>query len=175
MVWKTTIGAFLAAAMALGSQGWAGEAIAVRAVRPVEQGERLIDLFRGSHPHPAAALAAWKQATGGRVSLGKPLEAAIAALNPGMIHELKSLDGSDFLIGFAPETRWRAIFPHDDGSLAALGVALALTDGAREEPLGSVPVLRLGPPGAPLSASRPGRLALASTRDGLRPRPRRAL
>jgi len=169
------VGWFLALAATLaapGPQGRAGEAIAVRLVRPEVQGERFIALFRGSRAaNPSAALAAWKHATGGRASLGKPLEAAIAALNPAMVREWKSLDGADLRIDFAPGngTRlWRAVLPNDDGSLAALGTALALTDGAADEPIGGITVLRLGPPGAPVSASRPGRLALASTRDGLR-------
>ncbi len=145
------------------------EAISIRLIRPDEQGRRLIGLFQGSPaPHPAAALAAWKHATKGKISLGKATEAAIAAINPAMVDESKVLDGAEVEIGFGPDVFWRAVLPHDDGSLAALGVALALTDGKREESLGDNQVLRLGPPGAPLAASRPGRLMLASTRDGLR-------
>lgn len=147
-------------------------ALTVRLVRPQEQGERLIDLFRGARaPNPAAALAAWKHATGGRGSLGKPLEAAVAALNPAMVREFRGLDGAEFALGFAPTTgsaRWRATVPNDDDSFAALASALALTDGAVEEPFGSAPVLRVGPAGAPLAAVRDGRLALGSTREELR-------
>ncbi len=167
-------GAWLTAVVLFGTTGkvtLAGEAVSVRVVRPEEQGERLMGLFRGTRaPNPAAALSAWKQATGGRESLGKPLEAAIAALNPPMIRELRNLDRAGLIVGFDEKTgrvRWRAVVPNDDGSLAALGSALALTDGAIEEPLGEVAVLRLGPPGSSLAANRPGRLALASTRDGL--------
>src|SRR5262245_37413601 len=55
--------------------GRGGVLLTVRLVRPEDQGGRLIGLFRGSRaPDPAAALAAWKHATGGRGSLGKPLE-----------------------------------------------------------------------------------------------------
>ena len=53
-------------------------------------------------------------------------------------------------------------------SFAALTTALALTDGASEKPIGGSTVLRLGPPGSTLAVSRPDRLVLASTRDGLR-------
>jgi hypothetical protein len=147
-------------------------ALTVRGVRPEEQGERLLGLFRGARaPDPAAALAAWKHATAGRASLGKPLEAAIAVLNRPMLTELRNLHGARLDLGFEAGTgrvRWRAVVPGDDGSIAALASALALTDGACEEPIGEVAVLRLGPPGAAVAAQRPGRLALASARDGLR-------
>src|SRR4051794_18324423 len=80
------LSAVLVAAVCLGPASIraaeAPAALTVRAVRPDEQGTRLIDLFRGARaPHPAAALAAWKHAQGGKAGLGKPLEAAIAALN----------------------------------------------------------------------------------------------
>ena len=178
-----TIGTFLAGALALEllgtPRGRAGEAVAVavavRAVRPDVQGERLIGLFRGSRAaSPAAALAAWKHATGGRFSLGKPLEAALAALNPPMARELKILDGAELLVGFAPggPTRWQAVVPNDDGSLAAMATALALTDGAREDPLGGVPVLPARPArrGARREPTRTARTGLDPRRSPARPR-----
>ena len=149
-----------------------GIALSVRLVRPDEQGERLIGLCRGSRAaNPAAALAAWKQATGGRGTLGKPLEAAVAMLNPAMIREFRGLDGAEFLLGRDPDAggaRWRAAVPRDDGSFAALATALALTDGGVEVPLGAAQVFRVGPPGSALASVREGRLALGSTREELR-------
>jgi hypothetical protein len=146
-------------------------AVVVRAVRPDEQGERVLALFRGTRAaHPAAALAAWKHARGGRDGLGKPLEGLVAAFNPEMVRELKALDSSELTLGFEPGTgrpRWRLLVPNDDGSLAAFTAAWALTEGAADEPLGGVPVLRLGPPGAPVAATDGGSLVLASGREWL--------
>ena len=145
--------------------------LTVRAIRPDDQADRLIALFRGARAaHPAAALAAWKRATGGRQSLGKPLEAAIAALNPEMAGELRAFDQAELRLTVDPATgqaRWQALAPHDDGSLAALTTALALTDGATLEPIGGARVLRLGPPGSAVAVSRPGFLAAATRRDDL--------
>lgn len=147
--------------------------LTVRVIRPDDQADRLIALFRGTRAaHPAAALAAWKHATGGRQSLGKPLEAAIAALNPAMAGELRAFDQAELRLTVDPATgqaRWQALAPHDDGSLAALTTALALTDGATLEPIGAARVLRLGPPGSAVAVSRPGFLAAASRRDDLAP------
>jgi hypothetical protein len=148
------------------------DAVTVRVVRPDEQLERVIGLFRGAKAKdPAAALAGWKHATGGAKSLGKPLEAAIAALNPAMIPELRGLDETRLTFGFDQGTgrlHWRSVVPHDDGSLAALRAALALTDGAADEPIGEVTVLRLGPPGSALSVHRADRAVFASNRVELR-------
>jgi hypothetical protein len=148
------------------------EAMTVRLSRPDCQAERLIALFEGARaPHPAAALAGWKRTEGrhGR-SLGKPLEAAIAAINPEMARELRLLDGAEVGIAFAADGRlvWHAILPRDDGTFAAAGTALALTDGGGDPPLGGVAVDRLGPPGAPLMARTAGALVVAGTRDALR-------
>src|SRR4051794_12160449 len=100
-------GALLAAVGAEGPGAWR-PALTVRLDRPDRQLERLIDRFEGSRaPHPAAALAAWKRATGGRASLGKPLEAAVAALNPAMIRELRTFDGAELVLGFDDEGRRR--------------------------------------------------------------------
>lgn len=176
-MWNRVSGAVLAAALLLvprSNRAGADEpsdappALTVQFSHPETQGDRLIGLFRGARaPHPAAALAAWKHATGGRAGLGKAREAVIAAMNPSMLGELRNLDGAVLSIGFAPETgrvQWRAVLPHDDGSFAAMATALALTDGAVEAPMGTEPVLRLGPPGSALASGR----AWASTREGLR-------
>jgi hypothetical protein len=145
--------------------------LTVRAVHPEVQADRLIALFQGARaPHPAAALAAWKHATGGRQSLGKPLEAAVAALNPAMAGELRLFDRAELRLtvdATSGHIRWQALAPGDDGSLAALTTALALTDGAPLEPLGATPVVRLGPPGSALAATRPGLFAVAASRAEL--------
>ncbi len=154
-------------------------AVAVRLIGPDRQVERIIGLFRGSKaPHPAAALAAWKRASAEPDRLGKPLEALIAAINPRMAGELRSLEGAELAIGFEPETGrpdWRANLPHDEGTIAALGSAMVLSGGEAEPPLAGLAVDRLGPPGSPLMTRSPVGLAIAGTREGLRaalgPRP----
>lgn len=136
-------------------------AVVVHLSRPDEQARRVIALFRNARaPHPAAALAAWKNATG--ESLGKPIEALIAAFNPGMIRELRSLDDAELTLRFGTPPHWRLLLPRDDGSLAAFLPALGLTDGKIEPSIGAATILRLGPPGAPLGALRAGGLVVAS-------------
>jgi hypothetical protein len=139
-------------------------ALVIRLSQPDEQARRVIALFRNARaPHPAAALAGWKYATGG--SLGKPMEALITAFNPGMIRELRSMEDAECVIRFDNATttpRWRLILPRDDGSLAAALPALGLTDGKVEPSIGTTPVLRLGPPGAPLGAFGKGWTVVAS-------------
>lgn len=145
--------------------------LTVRLVRPDQQGERLITLFRGSRaPHPAAALAAWKRANRDRPGLSKSAEAAIAALNPAMVRELRSLDAAEVVLRIDPDdgrAHWRAILPRDDGTFAALATALALTGGGSDLPLDGVPVDRTGPPGSPVMARLAGGLALAGSREEL--------
>ena len=144
------------------------DAVAARAVRPEVFAGRVLDLFRGARfPDPASALAAWKRAGAPRADLGKPLEAAIAAVNPLMAREWRSVDGATFAAG---PGGWRASVPRDDGTLAAFAVALALTDGATgpSDAAPGAPLLRLDRAGRALAANPPGRLAFASTRDGLR-------
>jgi hypothetical protein len=147
-------------------------AITVRLVRPDVQCDRVIALFQGSRArHPAAALAAWKRATAPQGQLGKPLEAAITVFNPQTARELKRLDQARVVFSFDPEAdgalEWYATLPRDDGTLAALATALALTDGGSDAPADGVAVDRLGPPGAPLLARTEERLALAGSRDAL--------
>jgi len=148
-------------------------AVSVRLARPDLQAGAVLDLFRGSRAaSPAAALAAWKHAGRGRDALPKPLEAAIAALNPATAAELRRLDGATLVIGGGPgPLRWRAAFPADDGTLADLIEALALTDGGLDPPLDGRQVLRLGGPGSAVSTRREDRVDLASDRDGLNPAP----
>jgi len=129
-------------------------------------------LFQGTRAaHPAEALAAWKRAVGPRHALGKPWDAAIAAFNPAMAGELRGLDQADLVLWFDPDDgapHWYAALPRDDGTFANLALALALTDGGREPPLGGVAVDRLGPPPSPLVARAPDRFAMADARAALR-------
>lgn len=147
------------------------EALTIRLVHPDRQLERLIALFKGARaPHPAAALAAWKRATRDLQGFAKASEAAIAALNPGMIRELRNFDGGQIGLGLDPENgnlRWYVVAPRDDGALSALTTAMALTDGGPDTPYLDMQVDRLGRPGAPLSLRIPGKLALAGSRDDL--------
>jgi hypothetical protein len=135
---------------------------------------QVLALFRGTRaPHPAAALSAWKRAVGPGASLGKPWEAAIAAFNPGIAAELRTIDQAEMVLTFDPDggaAHWFAGIPHDDGTFASLATALVLTDGGREPPLEGigVPVDRLGPPPWPLAARTADRFALADSRAGLR-------
>lgn len=147
------------------------EALTIRLVHPEQQLERLIALFKGARvPHPAAALAAWKRARREFKGLAKASEAAIAALNPGMIRELRNFDGGQVGLGIDPvhgRLRWYVVAPRDDGALAAFTTAMALTDGGTDAPYRDVPVDRLGRPGAPLSLRVPGKLAIAGAREDL--------
>ncbi len=149
-----------------------GPAVTVRLGAPDRQAEELIGLFRGAKvADPAAALAAWKRASREPDRLGKPLEAAIAAINPRMARELRSLDGAEVAFwpsAEGPRFTWGALLPDDDGTFAALGSALVLTDGAVEEPLEGLAVDRLGRPGSPLLVNGPRGLFLGGTREGLR-------
>lgn len=168
--------AFRALLVLIGGAGLArgaepSEAITIRWIKPDRQLERLLALFDGARaPSPAAALAAWKRATRDPKGLGKPLEAAIAALNPGMVRELRALDEARVGLGFDPEDgkiRWYAVAPQDDGALSALATALMLTDGGAEPPLEGVPIDRLGPPGSVVEARVPGVVTIAGSRADL--------
>jgi hypothetical protein len=147
-------------------------ALKVELVRPGEQVERVIALFKGTRvADPASALAAWNHARQKAPSLGKSTEALIAVFNPGMGRELRSLDDAQFrLLGTDPETgryQWTAFLPRDQGRFASMTTALALTDGAVEESLGKVGVVRLGPVDSPLAATVDHRLILGSSRRAL--------
>lgn len=150
-------------------------AVEIRAIRPDAQVFALLSLFEGTAwPHPAAALADWKQSAppGEERSLGKTIEALIAAMNPLMARELATFDGTRLMLDLDPEGRphWAAVVPKDNGTIAALATALVLTDGRREAPEGPFAVDRIGPSGAPLVAStEPGApVILASDRSALR-------
>ncbi len=147
------------------------QSIRVRLLQPDAQAREVARLFQGSRaPHPAAALAAWKRASTDPNRLGKPLEALIAAFNPLMADELRTLDGAEFTLRFDPESGepdWSAVLPKDDGTFAALATALVLTGGAAEVPLGNLAVDRLEGPGSPFMARDPRGVLLARTREGL--------
>ncbi|WP_152051244.1 hypothetical protein [Tautonia marina] len=150
-------------------------AIEIRAIRPDAQVFALLSLFEGTAwPHPAAALADWKQSAppGEERSLGKTLEALLTALNPLMAQELATFDGTRFLLDLdsGGQPHWAAVVPKDDGTITALATALVLTDGRREASEGPFAVDRIGPNGAPLVAStEPGApVILASDRPALR-------
>jgi hypothetical protein len=89
-----------------------------------------------------------------------------------MVRELRTLDQAEFrLLGFQPETgrvRWQALVPGDDGSIAAITTALALTEGAADESLSNRLVLRLGGAGSAVAVRADRRLILASDREELR-------
>ncbi len=131
----------------------------------------MIALFQGSRASdPAAALAAWKRATRDAKGLSKPLEAAIATLNPEMVSELRALDEAELGLGFDPEdghVRWYAIVPHDEGTIAAMATALTLTGGGSDLPWNGLTINRLGPPGSAVVARVPGVLVVTGSRDEL--------
>ena len=145
-------------------------ALSILLLHPDSQGANVIRLFEGSRAaNPAAALAAWRHATA-NLGLGKAREALISVFNPAMVRELKIFEGARFHFRVDPETgamRWQAVMPEDDGTLAALATAVALTDGSTESVVDGRSVLRLGPSGAALAIARQGQLLIASDREGL--------
>ncbi|SIO66640.1 hypothetical protein SAMN05444166_8162 [Singulisphaera sp. GP187] len=147
------------------------EVLTIRLVHPDRELQRLLALFKGARvPHPAAALAAWKRATRDFQGFAKASEAAIAALNPGMIREFRRFDGAQIGLGLDPEAghlRWYVVAPKDDGALAALTTAMTLTDGGPDSPYLDMRVDRLGRPGAPLALRIPGKVAIAGSRADL--------
>jgi hypothetical protein len=159
----------------------AGDADAAAVVRPpaVEvrvagldrQLETILALFDGAKAaHPAAALASWRAATGSHDVPSKAAQALIALLNPEMARELKALNDAEAVIRVVPGgVSWWAVFPRDDGTLAALGPALGLTEGQRlAAPEGLVALDRLGPPGAALlGRATQGGLVLGSSPEAL--------
>ncbi len=149
------------------------EPIVVRLVHPDRQAAAVLRLFEGcAAPHPAAALAAWKQSTRDPGQLGKPLEAVIAFFNPEMVREWSVFHDARLQFGFDAESgarRWRLSVPGDDGTLAALITALRLSGGSDEPPVGKslIAVNRLGGQGAAVAARGPEGLVLASSRAEL--------
>jgi hypothetical protein len=135
----------------------------------------VLKLFEGSRwPDPAAALAAWKQATPNPGLLGKPLEAIIALFNPDMVREWRILDDAELQLDLDPadgSLKWFAIVPRDDGTAAAAITASRLTY-PDEQPLvgdgAATPVARLGRSGVPVACQVGPTLILGNSRDQLR-------
>jgi hypothetical protein len=151
------------------------ETLVVRLVHPERQAAQVLKLFEGSRaPHPAAALAAWKNAAREPDQLGKPLEAVIAFFNPDMASEWRLMHGAELIVNWDPATggpRWHAIVPQDDGTIAAVVAVSRLSDAAGEAPFllegNAITVARLGRPGA-LVAAHPGdSVAFGSTSEEL--------
>ena len=148
-------------------------AVVVRAIQPERQAAAVIDLFAGSRAaNPAAALAAWRRATGNHDAIGKPLQAVAALFNPEMVSEWRAFDGARFDLaveGARPGPLWALIAPKDDGALAALITSLRLSGGADEPPILDPPIAveRLGGPGAALAARLSSATVFASHRDML--------
>lgn len=143
------------------------EAIRVVAVHPDRQLSAILNLFQGARvAGPPAALVAWKQATGR--SLAKTTEAAITLIHPWNVEEFKRFDGADLSLRFDDPIAWWLRVPRDDGAIASVATALALTDGGRDEPIQGRPVDRLGPPGsAVMMELADGSALAASGRDAL--------
>jgi hypothetical protein len=152
-----------------------GETLLVRLVHPERQAAEVLRLFEGSRAaDPAAALAAWKRATGDPGQLGKPLEAVIALFNPEMAREWGVLHEAELRLEFGGggQPRWHAVIPRDDGTVAAAVTAQRLSGGGPEPPLGDqavrVSVERLGPSGAILAAVVGDAVILGSSREELK-------
>jgi hypothetical protein len=157
-----------------GEPGPGGAALVVRLVRPDRQASEVLRLFEGARwGDPAAALAAWKQRTGGAAPISKPTEAVIALFNPEMATEWRAFDGAEARFEVDPTTgglQWFATVLRDDGTLAAGLTAMRLTY-PEERPLAidgrERPVARLGRPGSPLGCQVGTAVVVASTREGL--------
>ncbi len=169
---------FILAVLAVSSGAAAGEpsaepALVVRAIHPDRQADAVIGLFAGARaPHPAAAMAAWRRATGDHDLIGKPLQAVAAIFNPQMVLEWKSFHDGEFALGFEEEHAdlvWSVIAPRDDGILAALVTSLRLSGGGHEPPIADPPIAveRLGGPGSAVAARLPGATVFASRRAKL--------
>ena len=145
--------------------------IKVRLVRPDRLFESLIHLFDGSRaPHPAAALAAWKRASTEPKRLGKGGDALIATINPSMVREVAGLDETQLAFRPIPGSdrwAWRAHFPHDEGTLAALAPTAALSGGGVEPSLGEYRVDRLPGDTLILLGRGPAGLLAANSREDL--------
>ncbi len=153
------------------------DTLVIRLVQPDRQAAELLKLFDGARvAHPAAALAAWKRATHDSNQLGKPLEAAIALLNPEMVREWKVLRDAELCLDLGSAdgiARWYAVVPRDDGTFSAVVTAMRLTDGAAVSPLSisngkELAVERLGPNDDALVATKSGdALIVGTSRDQL--------
>ncbi len=144
--------------------------LTVRLVRPDRSLERVLGLFEGTRASsPAAALAAYGRARGGKSGLSKAAESGIVVFNPMMVGELAVLDGATFEVGRSPGGRlgWDLVIPRDDGTFAALATAMALTQGRSDLPVDQVSTDRLGPGGSAVSARAPGGFVVAASRADL--------
>lgn len=147
--------------------------VTIQLIRPDEELGKVLEWFQGARArHPAAALAAWRHATGSPEGLGKTTEALISLFNPDMVSEFRAFDDAEIVLGWRPpgEPYWQACLECGDGTLEALLTALCLTDGASEAPLDGRSVDRLGPPGSPLALKDGRRIILAGSRIDLAPR-----
>ncbi len=148
-------------------------ALEVVALHPDRQLSTLLSFFEGtSAANPADLLASYRRATGKSDILGKAPQALIAALNPSMINELARLHQATFRLAIRPpagESDWSLRVNNDDGTFADLAIALALTDGHPEAPVGdeSTPIDRLDENSPVLAATRDGTLVFANHRDTL--------
>ena len=146
-------------------------AVEIRFEQPGKALEQIFALFKGSRAaDPASALANWKRATKGNLSLGKGTEGVIAALNPLMVRELATLNGAEFVIDFSRQdgaTLWSFAVPKDDGTFAAFATAMALTDGAAEPPIDKMTVDRLGKAGSPLMGRSGETVVVGGSREAL--------
>lgn len=120
------------------------------------------------YPSPAAAIAAWKRASGGSCPLPKAWEAGLVTINPEMAREWRCLDGGTFELrwagGSAPGApRWRVRLPKAGDSGEAMLTALALTLSGKPIPAADTTVLRLGAaPDSPVGRVQGDCLVVAS-------------
>src|SRR5262249_40831861 len=105
---QTAIALLLAAALCAVARGGSPgdeETLVVRLNHPERQAAQILKLFEGSRaPHPAAALAAWKNAARQPDQLGKPLQALIAVFNPEMANEWRLMHGAELIVNWNPVT-----------------------------------------------------------------------
>jgi|GEM_PF-1061237 len=148
-------------------------ALVVRVIHPDRQASAVIELFAGSKAaHPAAAMAAWRRATGRHDAIGKPLQAVAALFNPEMVPEWRSLHGARFALaadGEGDGLAWSFTAPNDDGAIAALIAAFRLSGGADDPPILDPPIAvkRLGESGSALASRVPEAAVFADRRDML--------
>lgn len=164
------------ASLGLAASSFAGDApvdrvFSAQAVRPDRQAEAVIGLFRGSRAEsPAAAMAAWRRATGDPNGLNKAVQAVAALFNPETAREWRAFHDASLAAGVDADgrLRWSAAVPRDDGSIAALVTSMRLSGGADEPPTPEGwAVRRLGGPDAALAAVTPSGVAFACRRAEL--------
>ncbi len=140
--------------------------------QPDHQLQTMLGWFKGSqHRSPASVLASLRAHSGNPGILNKGVQAAIAMLNPEMIHEIRVLDGSVGKISFPPgaSPTWWLRIPEDDGLVRTFASALSLGEGTQlppSEPI-NLAVDRLGPAGAPLLIQQDQLVILGSESESL--------